>query len=324
MQVSTENSPTFDHAGISGFQSAEQGQSHTCCESPCSTCGSETASQTDMQAGKSSFGADMTAGHILQGDRAVFSHAPENQQTRKSAAGINISAGPEQGAGYGPDARPLPETDHRDRHSRENQEHGLEDKPQKDSPGTQEEVQSSPRGDIDHHSEDYKQGEEEYSLRGETELSAEERQELQELRQRDAEVRAHEQAHIAAGGQYVTGGASYSYETGPDGRQYAVEGEVSIDSSPVPGDAEKTEEKARTVRRAALAPANPSPQDQRIAADAARMEAEARMEQRQEEQEEQQDESGPGQPEAGNSPTSPPPTAMKAAIQAYQSMINSF
>ena len=161
MQVSTENSPTFDHAGINGFQSAEQGQSHTCCESPCPTCGSETASQSGMHAGNSSFGADMTAGQILQGDRAVFSHTPENQQTRKSASGISLSAGPEQGAGYGPDARPLTETDHRDRHSRENQEHGLEAKPQKDSPGSQEEVQSSPRGDIDHHSEDYKQGKEE-------------------------------------------------------------------------------------------------------------------------------------------------------------------
>ncbi|WP_287042927.1 putative metalloprotease CJM1_0395 family protein, partial [Desulfonatronospira sp. MSAO_Bac3] len=241
-----------------------------------------------------------------------------------SASGINISAGPEQGVGYGPDARPLPETDHRDRHSQENQEHALKDEPAKDSPGSQEKVQPSPQAGNDHHSEEYKQGEENHGLRNEQELSAEERQELQKLRHRDAEVRAHEQAHIAAGGQYVNGGASYSYEKGPDGRQYAVEGEVSIDTSPVPGDPEQTQEKARTVRRAALAPANPSPQDQRIAADAARMEAEARMEQRQEEQEEQQDESGPGQPEAGNSPTSPPPTAMKAAIQAYQSMINSF
>ncbi len=49
------------------------------------------------------------------------------------------------------------------------------------------------------------------------ELTPQQRSEISRLKARDAEVRAHEQAHQAAGGQYVTSGASYSYETGPEG-----------------------------------------------------------------------------------------------------------
>lgn len=108
-------------------------------------------------------------------------------------------------------------------------------------------------------------------------LSPEAQKELQKLQQRDREVRAHEQAHVAAGGQYA-GGISLSYRTGPDGRQYAVGGSVPMDASPVPNDPEATEEKARTVRRAALAPANPSAADQNIAAKASTMESKARSE----------------------------------------------
>ena len=110
-------------------------------------------------------------------------------------------------------------------------------------------------------------------------LSPEAEKQIQKLQARDREVRAHEQAHIAAGGQHVSGGASFSYQTGPDGRQYAIGGSVQIDASPVPGDPEATEEKARTVRRAALAPATPSATDQHVAAQAVAMEGKARSEQ---------------------------------------------
>ena len=110
-------------------------------------------------------------------------------------------------------------------------------------------------------------------------LSPDAERQVQKLRERDREVRAHEQAHIAAGGQYVSGGASFSFQSGPDGRQYAVGGSVQIDCSPVSGNPEATEEKARTVRRAALAPANPSASDQNVAAKAAIMESKARSEQ---------------------------------------------
>ena len=101
---------------------------------------------------------------------------------------------------------------------------------------------------------------------------------VQELRARDREVRAHEQAHLAAAGPYARSGARYQYQQGPDHRRYAVGGEVNIDASAVQGDPQATVRKAEVVRRAALAPAQPSPQDRRVAAQASAMESRARQE----------------------------------------------
>ncbi len=100
---------------------------------------------------------------------------------------------------------------------------------------------------------------------------------IAELVARDREVRSHEQAHAAAGGQYA-GSPTYSFVRGPDGLNYAVGGEVSIDTSPVSGDPEATLRKAQVIRAAASAPAEPSPQDRRVAAQAANLEADARAE----------------------------------------------
>ncbi len=108
--------------------------------------------------------------------------------------------------------------------------------------------------------------------------SSPEYHELQGLKTRDREVRAHEMGHLAAAGPHARGGPSYDYERGADGRQYAVGGHVNIDTTPVPGNSEATLRKAETVRRAALAPAEPSPQDRRVAVDAVSMATEARME----------------------------------------------
>jgi len=105
---------------------------------------------------------------------------------------------------------------------------------------------------------------------GVTSLTDEEKREVEELKTRDAEVRAHEQAHVAAGGAFVQGGASFSYETGPDGKRYAVSGEVQIDTAEVKGDPRATIRKMNQVRKAALAPANPSAQDRSVAATASR------------------------------------------------------
>lgn len=102
--------------------------------------------------------------------------------------------------------------------------------------------------------------------------------EVRELQKRDREVRAHESAHMAAGGSYVRGGASFQFVTGPDGRLYAAGGEVSIDASPIPDDPQATILKMQTVRRAALAPAQPSAQDRSVAAAASQAEARAQME----------------------------------------------
>lgn len=110
-----------------------------------------------------------------------------------------------------------------------------------------------------------------------TELSDEEQREVEELKQRDREVRAHEQAHLAALGAHKTGGPSYEYKTGPDGKQYAVGGEVPVDTSPE-AEPEQTVQKMQTIQRAALAPAEPSGQDRAVAAKAAQLESQARAE----------------------------------------------
>ena len=109
------------------------------------------------------------------------------------------------------------------------------------------------------------------------ELSEEEQKIVERLKTRDREVRAHEQAHLAAAGGLATSGAKFEFETGPDGMRYAVGGEVSISmrSGNTP---EETIRNAEQVQRAALAPVDPSPQDRSIAADAASKAMEARME----------------------------------------------
>ena len=106
-------------------------------------------------------------------------------------------------------------------------------------------------------------------VRGRRELSEDEEREVRELSRRDREVRAHEAAHKAAAGSAARGGPTFDTVRGPDGRQYAVGGEVQIDTAPVPGDPAATIAKLRQVERAARAPADPSPQDRRVAAEAA-------------------------------------------------------
>lgn len=101
---------------------------------------------------------------------------------------------------------------------------------------------------------------------------------ISELRIRDQEVRAHELAHLAAAGGIAKGGPTFDYQRGPDGKLYAVGGEVQIDTSSVPGDPEATLQKAEQIQRAALAPAQPSAQDRSVAMAAAAMAAEARAE----------------------------------------------
>lgn len=98
-------------------------------------------------------------------------------------------------------------------------------------------------------------------------LSEGQQEQVSQLKERDAEVRAHEQAHVAAGGSFA-GAASYTETRGPDGHSYATAGEVPIDSAPISGDPEASIAKLQTVIAAALAPAQPSAQDQSVAAQA--------------------------------------------------------
>ncbi len=147
---------------------------------------------------------------------------------------------------------------------------------------------------------------------------------VERLKLRDREVKAHELAHLANAGQYAAGGPSYTYQQGPDGRRYAVGGEVPIDisSERTP---EATIQKMRTVRRAAMAPANPSAADRNIAALAGRKEAEARRELEREQAGEEpagvedtgapavdNDETGPAE---GHGPENSRPTFGRAGIR---------
>ncbi len=154
-------------------------------------------------------------------------------------------------------------------------------------------------------------------------------QQLQELKKRDLEVRNHEQAHLAAAGQYARGGASFSYQKGPDGVSYAVGGEVGIDMSK-----ERTPEatitKMQIIKRAALAPASPSGADRSIAAAAGYMESQARQEAliaRQEELLHAENAKNPVafrqeltsvKQDSGNTTPSPTYTSLRTVIAAYQ------
>jgi len=108
-------------------------------------------------------------------------------------------------------------------------------------------------------------------------LTEEEKEAVEDLKKRDAEVRAHEQAHKSAGGSLVRG-SSFNEEVGPDGKKYATGGEVQIDISEVPDDPQATIRKMEQIVRAALAPADPSTQDRMVASKASSIAAEARAE----------------------------------------------
>ena len=107
-------------------------------------------------------------------------------------------------------------------------------------------------------------------------LTDDEQSEVEQLKARDTEVRTHEQAHQSAGGSYA-GSPQYEYKTGPDGNKYVTDGHVNIDigkeSTP-----EETIEKMRTVISAAHAPAEPSGQDLKVAAEAQQKMSEAQQE----------------------------------------------
>lgn len=95
-------------------------------------------------------------------------------------------------------------------------------------------------------------------------LTPEEEQEVDKLKARDAEVKAHEHAHVAAASGINASAPTYDYQTGPDGQKYAIGGEVSI--SFVEGrDPEENIANAETMKAAALAPSQPSGQDMMVA-----------------------------------------------------------
>lgn len=157
--------------------------------------------------------------------------------------------------------------------------------------------------------------------KGPNNLSEEEQKRVTELKARDREVRTHEQAHKHAAGPYA-GAASYQYTRGPDGAQYAVSGEVSIDASPIAGDASATIAKMEIIIRAALAPAEPSGQDMKVAAQARAAKTQAQSEARQEETEEQSTGFAALRQRLGLEDSVDGLTAANRATKAYQNLEN--
>jgi len=98
-----------------------------------------------------------------------------------------------------------------------------------------------------------------------SELSAQEQEKVRELKESDTRVRAHEMAHKAAAGALAAGGPYYDLQRGPDGQNYAVGGEVPI-RLPETNDYKQALKDAQQAERAALAPADPSPDDYAAAA----------------------------------------------------------
>ena len=107
-------------------------------------------------------------------------------------------------------------------------------------------------------------------------LTADEQREVNRLADVDRRVKAREQAYMAAS-RGLARAATVRYVTGPDGRQYAVDANVQIDTTPIEGNPEQTLAKAEAAEAAALAAADPTPNDRLTAARARRMADEARQ-----------------------------------------------
>lgn len=148
-------------------------------------------------------------------------------------------------------------------------------------------------------------------------LTRGEQREVRQLEARNREVRAHEKAHQSAGGQYA-GSPQYSYTQGPAGDRYATGGEVSIDASPIKGDPQATLEKMRTVRAAALAPPNPSAQDQQVAAEATQAMLQAQLQLAG--QESGSGQSGKGTDTSADSDSGTDRSSRESATTSYQSV----
>jgi hypothetical protein len=120
-----------------------------------------------------------------------------------------------------------------------------------------------------------------FSLNAKATLSSAEKEQVKQLKALDKQVRDHEQEHLRVGGALVrSGGASFEYNIGPDGRLYAARGGVEVDSTPIKGDPQAAVDKAERLRKTALAAGlDASLQDRRVAAGAEHTERTAYAEQ---------------------------------------------
>jgi len=95
--------------------------------------------------------------------------------------------------------------------------------------------------------------------KGPGQLSPAEKRVVAELQERDREVRNEENRHKAAAGKFA-GEPQYVYRRGPDGKLYAVEGEVPINVD-VTGTADDRKAALRRVEAAAVSVQSPSSGD---------------------------------------------------------------
>lgn len=101
--------------------------------------------------------------------------------------------------------------------------------------------------------------------------------EISSLKARDSQVRQHEQAHLAASGGLNISKAAFTYQRGPDGVNYAVGGDVRIDTSQGRTAADSLA-RGELIIDVALAPADPSPSDRSAASKGQNMAQQARAE----------------------------------------------
>ncbi len=98
---------------------------------------------------------------------------------------------------------------------------------------------------------------------------------IEQLKSRDKEVRIHEMSHSTNPELIKIGSAQFDYTIGPDGKAYATGGRVTLStgSSKTP---EEALAKAEALKRASMAPGEPSSQDFQALNAAQSMEYEAR------------------------------------------------
>jgi hypothetical protein len=104
-------------------------------------------------------------------------------------------------------------------------------------------------------------------------LDEEERRQLDRLKLTDRLVRQREETQGRLTFELWDGGPEYRYETGPDGKKYAVDGTVRV--SELNDSPEEKLRRARLVRMSALIDIPPSPEGQKDAAKAIAEEGEA-------------------------------------------------
>lgn len=85
---------------------------------------------------------------------------------------------------------------------------------------------------------------------------------LEKFKRTDSKIRSHEQVHATIG--HTTTPIAYTYQKGPDGKMYAVGGNVRFDTS-IPNDPKAAAFKLDQLHKAASATSEPSNADNTIA-----------------------------------------------------------